>query len=57
MILLFAQPISRVRLLSAEFAVTVGGVVVLHCSAAVAFWSGAKTQARHCSSPIHLQAR
>ena len=41
-ILLFAQPISRVRLLSAEIAVTVGGVVVLHCSAAVAFWSGAK---------------
>ena len=39
--LLFAQPISRVRLLSAEIAVTVGGVIVLHCSAAVAFWTGA----------------
>ena len=41
-ILLSAQPISRIRLLSAEIAVTVGGVVVLHFSAAVAFWSGAK---------------
>jgi ABC-2 type transport system permease protein len=40
--LLFAQPISRVRLVSAEIAVTVGGVVALHCSAAVAIWSGAK---------------
>ena len=40
--LLFAQPISRVRLVSAEITVTVGGVVALHCSAAVAFWSGAK---------------
>ena len=40
--LLFAQPISRVRLVSAEIAVTVGGVVALHCSAAAAMWSGAK---------------
>jgi ABC-2 type transport system permease protein len=40
--LLFAQPISRVRLVSAEIMVTVGGVVALHCSAAVAVWSGAK---------------
>jgi ABC-2 type transport system permease protein len=40
--LLFAQPISRVRLVSAEIAVTVGGVVALHCSAAAAIWSGAK---------------
>jgi ABC-2 type transport system permease protein len=40
--LLFAQPISRVRLLSTEIMVTVGGVVALHCSAAVAVWSGAK---------------
>ncbi|MGA8125367.1 MAG: hypothetical protein WB967_14340, partial [Mycobacterium sp.] len=40
--LLFAQPISRVRLVSTEIMVTVGGVVALHCSAAVAVWSGAK---------------
>ena len=40
--LLFAQPISRVRLLSAEIAVTVSGVVALHCLAAAAIWSGAK---------------
>lgn len=40
--LLFAQPISRVRLLSAEIAVTVGGVLALHCSVAAAIWSGAK---------------
>ena len=40
--LLFAQPISRVRLVSAEIAVTVGAVVALHCSAAAAMWIGAK---------------
>lgn len=40
--LVFAQPNSRLRLLSAEVIVTVGGVVALHCSAAVAVWSGAK---------------
>ena len=40
--LLFAEPISRVRLVSTEIMVTVGGVVALHCSAAVAIWSGAK---------------
>src|SRR5262249_61420790 len=40
--LLFAQPISRVRRVSTEIMVTVGGVVALHCSAAVAVWSGAK---------------
>ena len=40
--LLFAEPISRVRLVSTEIMVTVSGVVALHCSAAVAFWSGAK---------------
>jgi ABC-2 type transport system permease protein len=40
--LLFAQPISRVRLVSAEIAVTVGGIVVLHLAAAAAMWSGAK---------------
>ena len=40
--LLFAQPISRVRLVSTEIMVTVGGVVALHCLAAVAIWSGAK---------------
>ena len=40
--LLFAQPISRVRLVSTEIMVTVGGVVALHCLAAVAVWSGAK---------------
>jgi ABC-2 type transport system permease protein len=40
--LLFAQPISRVRLVSTEIMVTVGGVVALHCSAAVAVWSGTK---------------
>jgi ABC-2 type transport system permease protein len=41
--LLFAQPISRVRLLSAELIATAGGVVALHISAAVGMWSGAKT--------------
>jgi len=40
--LLFARPISRVRLVSTEIMVTVGGVVALHCSAAAAVWSGAK---------------
>jgi ABC-2 type transport system permease protein len=40
--LLFAQPISRVRLAATEIVVTVGGVIVLHCSAAVAVWGGAK---------------
>ncbi|HEX5254710.1 MAG TPA: hypothetical protein VFW69_12670 [Mycobacterium sp.] len=40
--LLFAQPVSRVRLLCTEMAITVGGIVALHCSAAVALWSGAK---------------
>ena len=40
--LLFAQPFSRVRLVSTEIMVTVGGVVALHCLAAVAIWSGAK---------------
>jgi ABC-2 type transport system permease protein len=40
--LLFAQPISRVRLVSTEIVATVGGVVALHCAAAVAVWSGAK---------------
>jgi ABC-2 type transport system permease protein len=40
--LLFAQPISRVRLMSTEIVVTVGGVVVLHCCAAVAIWGGAQ---------------
>lgn len=40
--LLFAQPISRVRPILAEVLVTAGGVVVLHCSAAVALWAGAK---------------
>jgi ABC-2 type transport system permease protein len=40
--LLFAEPISRVRLVSTEIMVTVGGVVALHCTAAVAVWSGAK---------------
>jgi ABC-2 type transport system permease protein len=38
--LLFAQPISRVRLMSTEIMVTVAGVVALHCSAAVAVWGG-----------------
>ena len=40
--LLFAQPISRVRLLSAEMVVTAGGAVALHFSAAVALWCGTK---------------
>lgn len=40
--LLFAQPISRVRLISTEIVATVGGVVALHCSAAVALWGGTK---------------
>jgi ABC-2 type transport system permease protein len=38
--LLFAQPISRIRLMSTEMAVTAGGVVALHCVAAVAVWGG-----------------
>ncbi|MGE2719570.1 hypothetical protein [Mycolicibacterium celeriflavum] len=41
--LLLAQPVSRVRLIFAEFVVTAGGVISLHCSAAVAIWVGAKT--------------
>lgn len=40
--LLFAQPISRVRLLCAEMVITAGAMIALHCSAAVALWSGAK---------------
>jgi ABC-2 type transport system permease protein len=40
--LLFAQPVSRVRLMSAEIMVTVGGVVGLHCSAAAAVWGGTR---------------
>lgn len=40
--LLFAQPLSRVRLLSAEVAVTMGAVIVLHGSAAIAIWCGAE---------------
>lgn len=38
--LLFAQPISRIRLMSTEMAVTAGGVLALHCVAAVAVWGG-----------------
>jgi ABC-2 type transport system permease protein len=41
--LLFAQPISRAHLLSAEVMATVGGIVALHCLAAVAVWGGAKS--------------
>ncbi|WP_264012722.1 ABC transporter [[Mycobacterium] manitobense] len=40
--LLLAQPVSRVGPVSTELAVTAGGVVFLHCSAAVAMWGGAK---------------
>jgi ABC-2 type transport system permease protein len=40
--LLFARPVSRLRLLSAETIVTVSGVVALHCAAAVALWSGGR---------------
>jgi ABC-2 type transport system permease protein len=40
--LLFAQPISRAHLLSAEIVVTAGGAVALHVSAAVALWCGTK---------------
>jgi ABC-2 type transport system permease protein len=40
--LLFAQPVSRVRLMCTETVITVGGMVALHCSAAAALWSGAK---------------
>lgn len=39
--LLFAQPISRVHLVSTEIMVTIGGVVALHCSAAIGIWGGA----------------
>ncbi|MEV3904907.1 ABC transporter [Mycobacterium sp. NPDC050551] len=48
--LLLAQPISRVRLVSAEIAVTAAGVVALHGSAAVAMWSGAKIT----GAPLHF---
>jgi len=48
--LLFAQPISRVRLMSTEIMVTVGGVVVLHCSAGFAIWGGTKIT----GAPLHL---
>ena len=40
--LLFAQPLSRARLLSVEIAVTVSAIIALHCSAAIAIWCGAK---------------
>jgi ABC-2 type transport system permease protein len=40
--LLFAQPISRARLVCTEIMATVGGIVALHGSAAVAIWSGTK---------------
>ncbi len=40
--LLFAQTISRGRLISAEIMVTAGGVVILHCSAAFGIWTGAE---------------
>jgi ABC-2 type transport system permease protein len=50
--LLFAQPISRARLVSTEIMVTVGGVSVLHCSAAVALWSGAEIT----GAPLQLSA-
>ena len=48
--LLFAQPISRIRLLSAEIAVTIGGVVALHSTAAVAMWFGATIT----GAPLHF---
>lgn len=47
---LLAQPISRVRPVSAELAVTVGGVIALHCSAAVAMWGGAAIT----GAPLHF---
>ena len=50
--LLFAQPISRVRLVSTEIMVTIGGVVALHCSAAIGIWSGAKIT----GAPLQLGA-
>jgi ABC-2 type transport system permease protein len=40
--LLFAQPISRARLMSTEMVVTAGGVLALHCVAAFAVWGGAE---------------
>lgn len=40
--LLVAQPISRARLMITEIIVTAGGVIALHCSAAVALWAGAQ---------------
>lgn len=40
--LLFAQPITRIRLMSAELAVTVTAMFALHCAAGVAMWGGAK---------------
>ncbi|BCZ22378.1 ABC transporter permease [Mycobacterium senriense] len=50
--LLFAQPISRVHLMSAEIMVTVGGVVALHCSAAMGIWVGAEIT----GAPLQLSA-
>lgn len=40
--LLFAQPITRVHLMSAELVVTVSAMSALHITAAAAMWSGAK---------------
>nr|WP_228768619.1 ABC transporter [Mycolicibacterium malmesburyense]CRL66532.1 putative exporter of polyketide antibiotics-like protein [Mycolicibacterium malmesburyense] len=40
--LVFALPVSRVHLMSAEVAVIVSAMLALHCSAAIAMWSGAK---------------
>jgi ABC-2 type transport system permease protein len=41
--LLFAQPLSRVRLLLTEVLATSCGVVLLHCAAALAIWGGAQS--------------
>lgn len=41
--LLLAHPISRVRLMSTEIAVTISAVLVMHCAAASAMWAGART--------------
>ncbi|WP_245845331.1 hypothetical protein [Mycobacterium arosiense] len=50
--LLFAQPVSRVHLMSTEIMVTVGGVVALHCSAAIGIWGGAELT----GAPLQLSA-
>jgi ABC-2 type transport system permease protein len=48
--LLLAGPISRVRVVCTEIMVTVGAVVALHSTAAIAMWSGARIS----GTPVQL---